>query len=304
VRAAVIENGLGFIFKVLFFFLVVFGFWLLSRFVRKVAERAVKAPHVRFSTLLKRMIVSVASGTVMIVGLLVALSQVGIQVGPLLAGLGIAGFILGFALQDTLANFASGVMILAYRPFDVGDMIECAAGVFGKVSHMNLVSTTILTIDNQTKIVPNGKIWGDVITNVTAQKERRVDLLFGIAYEDDIAHAEQVMWSVVKEHPKILSDPEPVVKLHELGDSSVNFIVRPWVRRDDYWDVYWDLTREVKLRFDREGISIPFPQRDVHFYPAQTNGASAPATPDAATRLGSERTALTGQSEPDADSDT
>ena len=207
-------------------------------------------------------------------------------------------------LQDTLANFAAGVMILAYRPYDVGDMIECAAGVFGKVSHMSLVSTTILTIDNQTKIVPNGKIWGDVITNVTAQRERRVDLLFGIAYEDDIAHAEQVMWSVVQEHPKILSDPEPVVKLHELGDSSVNFVVRPWVLRDDYWDVYWDLTREVKLRFDREGISIPFPQRDVHFYPAQTNGASAPATPDVATRLGSERTALTGQSEPDADSDT
>ncbi|MGB6847057.1 MAG: mechanosensitive ion channel family protein, partial [Thermoanaerobaculia bacterium] len=163
---------------------------------------------------------------------------------------------------------------------------------------------TILTIDNQTKIVPNGKIWGDVITNVTAQKERRVDLVFGIAYGDDITHAEQVMWSALKEHPKILSDPEPVVKLHELGDSSLKFVVRPWVLSEDYWDVYWDLTREVKLRFDREGISIPFPQRDVHFYPAPTNGASAPAEPDVAARLGGERTALTGQSEPDADSDT
>jgi small conductance mechanosensitive channel len=109
---------------------------------------------------------------------------------------------------------------------------------------------------------------------------------------------------VVKEHPKILSDLEPVVKLHELGDSSLNFVVRPWVLSDDYWDVHWDLTREVKLRFDRAGISIPFPQRDVHFYPAQTNGASAPATSDGAARLGSERTALTGQSEPDADPDT
>ncbi len=279
VKATVIDDGPGFIFKALLFFLVVFVFWLLSGFVRKLTERAVEAPHLRFSRLLKRMIVSVASGAVMIIGLLVALSQLGIQVGPLLAGLGIAGFILGFALQETLANFAAGVMILVYRPFDVGDMIDCAAGVFGKVSHMNLVSTTILTIDNQTKIVPNGKIWGDVITNVTAQKKRRVDLVFGIAYGDDVAHAEEVMWSVVKEHPKILSDPEPVVKLHELGDSSVNFVVRPWVLRDDYWDVHWDVTREVKLRFDREGISIPFPQRDVHFYPAQTNGASALATP-------------------------
>jgi small conductance mechanosensitive channel len=275
VKATVTEDGPGFIFKAFLFFLVIFVFWLLSRFVRKVTERAVEAAHLRFSQLLKRM-----------------------------AGLGIAGFILGFALQETLANFAAGVMILAYRPYDVGDMIDCAGGVFGKVSHMSLVSTTILTIDNQTKIVPNGKIWGDVITNVTAQKKRRVDLVFGIGYEDDIAHAEQVMWSAVKEHPKILSDPEPVVKLHELGDSSVNFVVRPWVLSDDYWDVYWDLTREVKLRFDREGVSIPFPQRDVHFYPAQTHGASAPAAPDVAARLGRERTALTGQSEPGAESDT
>ena len=120
----------------------------------------------------------------------------------MLAGLGIAGFIVGFALQDTLANFASGIMILAYRPYDVGDLIDCAGGVFGRVSHMSLVSTTILTLDNQTRVVPNGKIWGDVITNVAAQKVRRVDLVFGISYSDDIAHAEELIWSVLKEHPK------------------------------------------------------------------------------------------------------
>jgi small conductance mechanosensitive channel len=182
----------------------------------------------------------------------------------MLAGLGIAGFVLGFALQETLGNFAAGVMILAYRPYDVGDLIECSGGVFGKVSAMNLVSTTILTPDNQTRVVPNGKIWGDVITNVTAQKVRRVDLTFGISYADDIPHAEEVLWSIVKEHPMVLDDPPPIVKVHELGDSSVNFVVRPWVSRDDYWDTHWDITREVKLRFDREGISIPFPQRDVH----------------------------------------
>jgi small conductance mechanosensitive channel len=191
-------------------------------------------------------------------------------------------------------------MILAYRPFDVGDLIDCSGGVYGKVSHMSLVSTTILTIDNQTKIVPNGKIWGDVITNVTAQTQRRVDLVFGISYSDDIRHAEEVMWSVIKEHPKVLSDPEPVIKLHELGDSSVNFVVRPWCARDDYWDVHWDVTREVKLRFDREGISIPFPQRDVHFHPLQANGDARP-TPPEASPLGSDRTAPTGQSETDAD---
>ena len=300
VRESVIRNGPGFLFKTLLFALVVGGFWLLSRFVRKLTERAVEAPHLRFSQLLKRMIVSVVSGAVMLMGLLVALSQLGIQVGPLLAGLGIAGFVLGFALQETLANFAAGVMILAYRPFDVGDLIDCAGGVFGKVSHMSLVSTTILTVDNRTKLVPNGKIWGDVITNVTAQTQRRVDLVFGISYTDDIPHAEQVLWSVIKEHPKVLSEPEPVVKLHELGDSSVNFVVRPWCSREDYWDVHWDVTREVKLRFDREGISIPFPQRDVHFFPTQTNGGALPAAPETPP-LGGDRTALTGQSEPDAD---
>jgi small conductance mechanosensitive channel len=228
VREGLVQNGPGFLFKALLFLIVLSIFWLLSRFVRKLTKRAVEAPHLRLSQLLKRMIVSVASGAVIALGVLVALSQLGIQVGPLLAGLGIAGFIVGFALQETLANFAAGVMILAYRPFDVGNLIECAGGAFGTVSHMSLVSTTILTIDNQTKIVPNSKIWGDVITNITAQKRRRVDLVFGISYTDDILQAEAILSSIVKEHPRVLADPEPLVKLHELGDSSVNFVVRPW----------------------------------------------------------------------------
>ena len=140
------------------------------------------------------MIVSLASGAVLALGVLLALSQLGFQVGPMLAGLGIAGFILGFALQETLANFAAGIMILAYQPYDVGDLIDCAGGVYGTVSRMNLVSTTILTLDNQTRIVPNGKIWGDVITNLTAQRLRRVDLVFGISYTDDIDKTQDVPW--------------------------------------------------------------------------------------------------------------
>jgi small conductance mechanosensitive channel len=195
----------------------------------------------------------------------VALSQMGFALGPLLAGLGIAGFILGFALQEVLGNFAAGMMILVYRPFDVGDMIE-AAGVYGKVDAMSMVSTSIMTIDNQVLIVPNGKIWGDVIKNVTAQKTRRVDMVFGVSYGDDIPKTEKVLADILKEHSKVLDDPEPLIRLHKLNDSSVDFVVKPWVMTDDYWDVYWDVTREVKMRFDREGISIPFPQRDVHFY--------------------------------------
>jgi len=197
-----------------------------------------------------------------------ALSQVGISLAPMLAGLGVAGFIVGFALQDSLGNFAAGAMILIYRPFDVDDFVE-VTGASGLVKKMNLVSTTILTFDNQTLVVPNSKIWGDVIKNVTAQTERRVDMEFGIGYDDDIELAERVLHEIVHAHEKTLDDPEPLIKLHTLGDSSVNFIVRPWVRTEDYWGVYWDLMREVKLRFDREGISIPFPQRDVHVYSEQ-----------------------------------
>lgn len=159
------------------------------------------------------------------------------------------------------------MLILFYRPYDVGDVIE-AAGVLGSVSAMSLVSTTILTPDHQTLIVPNKMIWGGVIRNITLQQQRRVDLIFGIAYGDDVERAERVLAEVVRAHPKVLAEPPPVIRLHELAESSVNFCVRPWVRTEDYWEVYWDLTRSVKLRFDEEGLTIPFPQRDVHMHSA------------------------------------
>jgi small conductance mechanosensitive channel len=257
------SQGPPLLFRVLLALLVLAAFRILSRLVGRLIKRAVSGPKSRLSQLMQDTIVSWGSKAVMALGLLVALSQLGLNVGPVLAGLGIAGFVIGFALQDTLANFAAGMMILGYRPYDVGDLIE-AAGVSGKVSKMSLVSTTILTLDHQTLIVPNGKIWGDVIRNVTDQKIRRVDMTFGISYGDDIPHAERVLNSILAEHDKVLDDPEPMVKLHNLGESSVDFVVRPWVATDDYWDVYWDVTRAVKMRFDAEGISIPFPQRDVH----------------------------------------
>jgi hypothetical protein len=173
--------------------------------------------------------------------------------------------IVGFALQDTLSNFASGIMILLYRPYDVGDLID-VSGVFGKVDKMNLVSASILTLDNQMIVIPNNKIWGDVIKNITSQDIRRVDMVFGIAYSDDVSKAETILNDILKSHDKLLDDPEPMVRLHTLGESSVDFVVRPWVKFDDYWDVYWHVTKAVKLRFDEDGISIPFPQRDVHVY--------------------------------------
>jgi len=259
------ENAPDMLFRLLIFIAVLLVFRMLARITKRVVRVASERSSLNLSELLKNILVSTSGGIVMTIGVLMALSQVGISLGPMLASLGMAGFIIGFALQDTLGNFAAGSMILIYRPFDVDDFVE-VTGASGLVKKMNLVSTTIVTFDNQTLVVPNSKIWGDVIKNVTAQKERRVDLEFGIGYDDDIELAERVLTEIVSEHKKILKQPEPLIHLHTLGDSSVNFIVRPWTKTENYWSVYWDLMREVKLRFDREGISIPFPQRDVHLY--------------------------------------
>jgi small conductance mechanosensitive channel len=260
------DNSMRLITQAALFFLILFVFRLLAGVAKRVTVRALKSSKVAVSKLLEDMITSMIRRIVMLLGLLVALSQIGISLGPVLAGLGVAGFVIGFALQDTMSNFAAGMMILFYRPFDVDDLVEVGGGVFGKVSRMTLVSTTVLTLDHQTLVVPNSKIWGDVIKNVTAQKKRRVDMTFGISYGDDIPKAENVLAEIVAAHDKVLDEPEPMIKLHNLGESSVDFIVRPWVDTEDYWDVYWDITREVKMRFDAEGISIPFPQRDVHIY--------------------------------------
>ena len=258
-----IKTGPRWIFKFIVFMVILVAFKVLAGLVKRLVRRAVTASNLNLSQLLRHQIVFFAGKVVMFLGLLVALSQLGIQLGPVLAGLGIAGFIVGFALQDTLSNFAAGLMILIYRPYDVGDAVE-AGGVMGTVKAMNLVSTTITTWDNQRLVVPNSKIWGDVIRNITAEPNRRVDMTFGIAYADDIDHAERVLWDIVKNNELVLKDPEPVIRLHTLGESSVDFIVRPWARTSDYWTVYWDTTRAVKKRFDEENISIPFPQRDVH----------------------------------------
>ena len=265
----VIEDGPNLVFKILLFIVIVYGFRKLAGFVQAVVERALEKSHLKLSELLRRMTVSIVRNLIIVLGILIALSQVGISLGPLLAGLGVVGFVVGFALQDSLSNFAAGMMILIYRPFDVGDLIE-AGGVSGKVSHMSLVNTTILTLDNQTIVVPNNKIWGDIVKNVTAQTMRRIDMVFGVSYSDDIPKTEKVLQEILDSHEKVLEDPEPIVRLHELADSSVNFIVRPWVKKEDYWEVYWDVTRAVKMRFDEEGISIPFPQRDVHMYSQST----------------------------------
>jgi small conductance mechanosensitive channel len=251
-----------------------FVFWILGRLAKRVVRRAADHGSVKGSQLLEDTLVSLTGKAVMVLGLVVALSLVGVHLGPVLAGLGIAGFVLGFALQDSLSNFAAGAMILVYAPFDVGDAVE-VAGVTGKVAGMSLVTTTILTFDNQRMIIPNGKIWGDVIKNITAESIRRVDMVFGIGYGDDIPRAESILQRIVGQHPKVLDEPAPVIKLSNLGDSSVDFIVRPWCATADYWEVRWDVLRQVKMTFDEEGVTIPFPQRDVHLHSFETSGSPA-----------------------------
>ncbi len=258
------EGGIRLGLNLLRFFGVLIAAWVLSRLLSAGIHRGLR--RVRgTSRLLEDFLVKMTRWVVMAVGVIMALAALEVSVGPLLAVVGAAGFVIAFALQDSLSNFASGIMILLFRPFDVGDVVD-AGGASGSVKSMNLISTTIKTFDNKIMVVPNNKIFGDVITNATGVGERRVDMEFGIAYDADIDQAQAILEEVIGAHPQVLKDPAPTIALHTLGDSSVNFIVRPWTRTADYWGVYWDITKTVKKRFDAAGIGIPFPQRDVHLY--------------------------------------
>ncbi len=201
---------------------------------------------------------------------LAALSQLGIQTTSFIAVIGAAGLAIGLALQGSLANFAAGFMLILFRPFRVGDFIE-GAGVQGTVEHIQIFTTQLKTPDNKIIIIPNASLTSDNIVNWSATGTRRVDMVFGIGYEDDIDKAKSIINEVLAADGRILKNPAPKVALSELADSSVNFVVRPWVDTGDYWDVYFDLTETIKKRFDAAGVSIPFPQRDVHLY--QQNAA-------------------------------
>jgi len=197
--------------------------------------------------------------------ILAALGQLGVQTTSFIAVLAAAGLAVGLALQGSLANFAAGVLMLIFHPFKVGDFIE-GAGVAGVVEKIQIFTTQLKTPDNKIVIVPNGKLTGDNITNYSAKEIRRVDLVVGVGYTDNIDKVKQVIADILAKDDRVLKDPAPTIAVLELGDSSVNFAVRPWVKTPDYWGVYFDVTEAIKKRFDVEGISIPFPQRDVHIY--------------------------------------
>lgn len=260
------NRGASTLLSVLLFVAILIVARWLARLTRRVTERALRHSDQSVSQLLKEMLISISGTIVFLLGVLVALSQVGVSVTPMIAGLGVVGFIVGFALQDTLSNFAAGAMILAYRPFDTGDFIS-AAEVEGEVRKMNLVNTTIVTIDNRVLIIPNSKIWGGVIMNFTGQHLRRTDVIYSVSYSDDLDHVQRVLEELIASDERFLTEPAPIVRVKQFSDSSIDFLVRAYAKTGEYWETLWALNKAVKQRFDAEGITIPFPQRDVHMAP-------------------------------------
>lgn len=198
----------------------------------------------------------------MLVGVLIGLAILGIPVSPMMAALGGGGFIIGFAMQETLGNFASGLLIMVYRPFDLNDYVSIA-GAEGTVQEMSLVATTLLTPDNKVLVIPNKKAWGQTIMNFTGRDTRRIDLEFKISYEDDIQQAVEVLLDVAGKHELVLAEPPVDVRVTQLTDASVSLTCRPWVKTADYSNVQWDLNHQVKDRFDVEQIGFPVPRRQI-----------------------------------------
>lgn len=262
---------------------IIIGSLLALVFVARLFRRFFRRwiGHVpNLSLLLQAFIVGIIYWIVLALGLMVVLSALGVDISPVFALIGGASFILAFAFQDTLGNLASGLMIMVNHPFDEGDYVD-VGGTAGTVRSVSIVATTVVTPDNQVIVIPNKNVWGNVITNVTASVTRRVDLVFGISYEDSVADAIRVITETVEAHPLVLNEPAPMIKMNELASSSVNIVCRPWAKSSDYWTVYWDLMHQVKMRFDEVGITIPYPQQDVHVKSstASTSGAASAFNP-------------------------
>lgn len=252
-----ISYGTSIVGALLIFFI---GKWIAKRLVNVVGKLMNRANVDKTLVIFTKNIVSAILMTFIVIA---ALSSVGIQTASLAAVIAAAGLAVGLALQGSLSNFASGVMIILFRPFKADDFIE-AAGVSGTVKDVSIFTTTLNTADNKVIIVPNGSITGGVITNYSRESKRRVDFTFGISYDDDIRKAKDLLLSLLSQDSRIHQDPAPFVAVSELGDNSVNLVVRVWTDAANYWDVNFETIEKVKLEFDKNNISFPFPQRDVH----------------------------------------
>jgi small conductance mechanosensitive channel len=260
-KTSALDFGINLVTAIVIFYVGRIVVRLITRGLRKVMNaQEVDPTLVSFASNLVNMIL-------LVIVVIAAIGALGVQTTSFIAILGAAGLAVGLALQGSLSNFASGVLIIIFRPYKVGDWIE-GAGVAGSVVSVQILTTILKTGDNKQIVVPNSKIMGDIITNYSANDTRRVDMVIGVSYDDDLDKTRSVLEELIAAEERILDDPAPTIAVSELGDSSVNFVVRPWVNTADYWGVMFDLTEAIKKRFDKEGISFPFPQQDVHLYKA------------------------------------
>lgn len=243
----------------------------IARLITKIISKLMARANVDES--LVKFLSDLAYGVLMMVVVIAALERIGVQTTAAIAILGAMGLAIGFALQGSLSNFASGVMLIMFKPYKVGDLVKLS-GEVGNVDAIKIFNTTIITPDNRTIIIPNGNITGQTIENITAQGKIRIDMVFGIGYNDDIKKAKELMLGILTADERVMSDPAPEVAVCELADSSVNFAVRPWVDPAVYWDVFFDTHERVKLTLDEAGISIPFPQQDVHMHQVDISKAA------------------------------
>jgi small conductance mechanosensitive channel len=234
--------------------------------IKKGLARAMERSKV--DTTLISFVTNVTYVALMAFVIIAAVGKLGVQTASFVAVIGAAGLAIGLALQGSLANFAAGVLMIIFRPFRVGDYIE-GGGMAGTVEEISIFTTHLKSPDNRSIIVPNAKITSDSIVNYSTKEIRRVDLVVGVSYSDDIDKVKSVLWDIINSDERVLKDPAPTIALFELADSSVNFVVRPWVKSGDYWNFYFEIYEKIKKRFDAEDISIPFPQQDVHLYREQ-----------------------------------
>ncbi|MDP2716841.1 mechanosensitive ion channel domain-containing protein [Rheinheimera sp.] len=255
------EVLLGYLLQIIAAIVIFYIGRFIARGVRRFLERSLLSRGVDKAVV--SFVCSIVYVIIFIATALMALSQIGVQTTSFIAILGAAGLAVGLALQGSLANFASGILIILFRPFKSGDFID-AGGITGTVDKIEIFQTIMKTPDNKLVIVPNAQITGGAITNYSAEPIRRVDLLIGISYDADLRKAKQILTDIIKQDSRVLAEPAPVIAVAALADSSVNIHLRPWVNSADYWGVYWDTLEKVKLTFDEQGIGIPFPQMDVH----------------------------------------
>lgn len=254
-----VDFGINLVTAIVIFFV---GKWIVALVIKGLTKAMQKGD---IDTTLSRFIANLARMLLMLFVIIAAINALGVQTASLIALLGAAGLAVGLAMQGSLANFAAGVLIVLFRPYKVGDWIE-GGGVSGAVEEVQILTTVLKTGDNKRVIIPNSQIMGTTITNYSANETRRVDLVVGVSYSDDLDKVRKELEGLVAADERILKDPAVTIAVSELADSSVNFVLRPWVKTADYWGVYFDLTEAIKKRFDEVGISIPFPQQDVHIH--------------------------------------